>query len=329
VSLSRLALILSCTIPASADAWIALRYDPQRILFLFAEHGYNDPDSQSEKIAPAQAQYAGSWEITRLTPEQFGSLKLTQMAISDLKPGRLDLRLHERLELRITAGVSAEVEIEDFIHQATCSDHFIGALARVTRGADAYAATPLKYYVVGNWKQPATAWRDHSIRASSLEAAEKTQVEASLAGLLRSELPKAESSTPEWKAIDSGLARGEGVLAYDVQSVPVGANGDLARYVRAQWNIGGMPAFLLAAWMDSSSHVIHVDAFTARALRMPDFANYKLDRANLPRLMNVFDLDGVPAVMMTAEGLESFTLELRQYTAAGLKPMGIEYGYGC
>ena len=329
MSLSCLGLVALCAIPASADAWVALRYDDQRILFLFAEHGYNDPDPQSEKIAPAQAQYAGSWDITRLTPEQFGSLKLTRMAISDLKPGRLDLRLHEGLELRITAGVSAEVEIEDFIHQATCSDHFIGALARVTRGADAYAATALKYYVVGNWKQPAAAWPDHSIRASNLEAAGKTQVEASLAGLLRSELPKAESSTPEWKAIDRRLARGEGVLGYDVQSVPIGPNGDLASYIRAQWNIGGKPAFLLAAWMDSSFRVTHADAFTARALRMPDFASYKLDRGNLPKIMNVFDLDGFPSVMITAEGLESFTLVLQQYTPAGLKPTGIEYGYGC
>jgi len=321
-------LILVAASTAFADTWIAHRYDNQRVLFFFAELPMSQPAPAGEEIPPPQAQWGEAGKIVRLSEAQIRAMKLEQMQ-SGGTPTRVDLRLHERLTLRIAGGLTATVEIEEFVHQTTCSDGFIGALARVVGGADGYSATKLKYYVVGTWSDTPPAWKNTSIRKVDLDGSAKSTLEASLTAQLKAELPKTESGTPQWKAIDKALAAGEGALTYDVQSVPVGRGGEFVYFVRAQWTVRKRPAFLLSAWLTPSLEIQSVDAFMAGALRMPDFENYNLNLGSLARIVNVFEVNGSPAVLITAEGLESFSLDLIRYTNSGPKQTGVMWGYGC
>jgi hypothetical protein len=324
----KLALILIAASSAFADTWIAHRYDNQRVLFFFAELPMSQPVPAGDEIPPPQAQWGQAGKIVRLSEAQFRAMKLEQMATGGT-PTRLDLRLHERLALRITGALTATVEIEEFVHETTCSDGFIGALARVVSGAEGYSATKLKYYVVGAWNDTPAAWKTTSIRKMDLDASAKSTLEARLNAQLKAELPKAESDTPRWRAIDKELAAGDGALTFDVQSVPVGRTGEFVYFVRAQWTIRKRPAFLMAVWTTASFEIQSVDAFGGRALRMPDFAPYNLGVGSLPMIVNVFDVDGSPAVLITSEGMESFGLDLIRYTSSGPKQTGVMWGYGC
>jgi hypothetical protein len=304
---------------AFADAWIAHRVDDQRIVFFFAEaDGPADPPT--ETIHP-QAQYAG--DFSPLSEAKLRSMKLTQMMVGDNKPARLNLKLREQLSLRIAGGDTARVEIEQYVHEVTCSDHFIGAIARVIDNAPAFASTKQKYYVVGDLA-PAKPWASSAIRKADLD---NSKLEPLLNAQLKIELPKLESESAEWKRLDKALADGQGVLTYDIQSVPIAA--DTIYFIRAQWTIRNKPAFLLAIWVTPNFEVRGVDSFTAHAQRMPEFAGTQWSLNALPKLLNVFDFEGAPAILVTAEGLESFSIDIWKMTPAGPKSTGVLWGYGC
>ena len=305
---------------AFGDTWIAHRVDDQRVVFFFGEvSGPADPPPETMK---AQAQYAG--DFAQLTPAQMRTMKIEQLQTGANAPMRLDLRLHEQLSLRIAGADTAKVEIEEFVHEVSCSDHFIGAVARVTDGVAAFSASKLKYYIVGTWKDAPKVWGSAGIRKAEIE---KAKLEPILNQQLRAELRKIESKTAEWKRMDKALADGQGVLTYDVQSVPMG--NDVFYFVRAQWTVGARPAFLLAVWLNAAHEIRGVDAFYARAMRSPDFASYKLDLAWLPKILNTVDFEGSPAVLITAQGLESFSIELQKLTPEGFTQTGVMWGYGC
>jgi len=315
----RLAIFLQIASAAFADTWLAHRVDDQHVVFFFGEiSGPAQPPIQTSR---PQAQYAG--EFAQVTAVEKAGMKIQQLQTGANAPMRLDLRLHEQLSLRIAGSDTAKIEIDEFVRQVSCSNHFIGALARVVDGSGAFAASKQKYYIVGTWKDAPRTWPSAAIRKAELD---KTKMEAVLNEQLRGELPKIQSETPEWKRIDKALADGQGVLTYDVQSVQAGT--ETLYFVRAQWSIRHRPAFLLAVWLNSAYEVRGTDAFLSRALRNPEFEPYNLNLSSLPKILNTLDFEGSPAILITAIGLESFSIELQKLTPGGFKETGVMWGYG-
>src|ERR1700730_2566934 len=126
---------------AKSGAWVGHRYDDAHVLFYFTEstNDVNDP-ARGPAISPPLARYGGSGgPVSSLDPERFAGMTLNP-----------DLRLPivRRFELLLGGPATAQVEIERLAEQPTCSDNFIGAIARVVSNLDGYRGSRAKYYIV-------------------------------------------------------------------------------------------------------------------------------------------------------------------------------------
>jgi len=102
----------------------------------------------------------------------------------------------------------------------------------------------------------------------------------------------------EWLHADQGLARGEGILDYDVRAFRLTPDEVPRLFVRARWKLADAPVFLMTAWFkstrspaDAPTELLSADANWARALRDGQAPVSLGDRLDFQTILNEFDAD--------------------------------------
>jgi hypothetical protein len=310
-----------------SDQWVALRYDDQRVIFYFAANNTLVADPPfGVSVPPPVAKYRGGDGLRELSLQRLDKMKLEP---------NVRVRIEDRYELLLGGNRASQIEVEQLVELPTCTDTFIGAIARVTSG-DAFPTALEKYYVVRS--KPSEPLPDRVATVTAVRPAFDSQrLMANLTSRMQVDLkritathdpildaPERSAKLRRLKALDQRLADGAGALSYDVQSVRI--SGALRYYVKAQWTIGGSARFLMTAWVLPDLSIESANSSMTELLRMPEFENYNLSLTDLPKILNVFS-DGT--LLVTDEGYESFSISLYRYSEDGLKQTGVTFGYGC
>jgi hypothetical protein len=102
----------------------------------------------------------------------------------------------------------------------------------------------------------------------------------------------------EWLHADQGLARGEGMLDYDVRAFQLTPDGLPRLFVRARWKLADAPVFLMTAWFkanastaDAPLMLLSADASWSTALRNGEAPVSLGDRLDFVSILNEFDDD--------------------------------------
>jgi hypothetical protein len=309
------------------DQWVALRYDDQRVIFYFAANNTLVADQPlGVSVPPPVAKYRGGDGLRQLSLQRLDKMKLEP----DVR-----VRIGDRYELLLGGNRASQIEVEQLVELPTCTDTFIGAIARVT-GGDAFRMAQEKYYVVR--QKLGEPLPDRVATVTGVQSTFDSQrLAANLTSRMQVDLkritathdpildaPERSAKLRRLKALDQRLAAGAGALSYDVQSVRI--SGVLRYYVKAQWTIEGSARFLMTAWVLPDLSIESANSSMSELLRMPEFENYKLSLTDLPKILNVFS-DGT--LLMTDEGYESFSISLYRYSADGPQQTGVTFGYGC
>lgn len=142
----------------------------------------------------------------------------------------------------------------------------------------------------------------------------------------------------EWLHADQGLARGEGILDYDVRAFRLTPDGAPRLFVRARWTLADATAFLMTAWFeagpghpDTSPVLLWTDTTWSLALREGEAPVSVGDRLDFQSVLNEFDADhdgwaellihSVDARPPQPMQAASTTLAPYLYTDKGLVPM--------
>jgi hypothetical protein len=309
------------------DQWVALRYDDQRVIFYFAANNtlVTDPPL-GVSVPPPVAKYRGGDGLRQLSLQRLDKMKLEP---------NVRVRIEDRYELLLGGNRTSQIEVEQLVELPTCTDSFIGAIARVTSG-DAFRTAREKYYVVRSKPTeplPARVATVTEVRSTfdsqRLIANLTTRMQVDLKRIAAIhdpvlDAPERSAKLRRLKALDQRLADGAGLLTYDVQSVRI--SGALRYYVKAQWTIEGSARFLMTAWLLPDLSMESANSSMSELLRMPEFESYSLSLMDLPKILNVFS-DGT--LLLTEEGYESFSVSLYLYSPDGPKQTGVTFGYGC
>jgi hypothetical protein len=262
-------------------------------------------------------------------------LSLERLEKLKLEPN-IRVRIGDRYELVLGGNQTSQIEVERLVELPTCTDTFIGAIARVTRSDDVFRKARAKYYVARHKageplpdgvssltgaRPPLDAQRLEANLTSRMQV-DRKRISATRDPIL--DAPERSAMLRRLQAFDQRLARGAGVLSYDVQSVRI--SGTPRYYVKAQWTIEGSAHFLMTAWVLPDLSIESANSSMSELLRMPEFDQYKLSLKDLPKILNVFS-DGT--LLVTDEGYESFSISLYRYTPEGLRKTGVTFGYGC
>ena len=128
------------------------------------------------------------------------------------------------------------------------------------------------------------------------------------------------------------MQRGRGGLVYDLQSFRLASDGAPLHFVRAQWMVRGRQGFAASLWLrgEEPLEIVEANVRPASWLRMFEFQG-RVTREHLGLVLNVLDRnqDGWGEVIVAQGGYESLSLSVREYSAGGFRPTGIEYAYGC
>lgn len=308
------------------DAWVAGRYDTDHVVFLTDRPDEGGPESFQNAIPnPAATLFTGFYAIT---PDQAKKL--------NRKP--LSVNVGDTFTLLTEGGSSATVKVERLAVLSACGAPWIGAIAKVTDGADGFAKLRNKYYVVRKGKAaPAVADASTLVPGRlTLSAEDKSKLEAVLTAKMLAELPKvqkAASENPEyrkqWGAIDSKLARKEAALVTDVQTLKL-AGGRVRYFVKAFWTADKKPAFALTLFMTPQWEIDWSSFAESDRMRLVEFGGGdSFSMANLPLLLNVIDVEGAPHFLLFIQGFEDFVITLYRYGAKGPEATEVSYEQGC
>ncbi|MGH9540743.1 MAG: hypothetical protein ACRD2H_02535 [Terriglobales bacterium] len=132
-----------------------------------------------------------------------------------------------------------------------------------------------------------------------------------------------------WERRDRSLQAGAGVLSFQAQEIamPEGAR----FYARAKWTVGGVPAFLMSAWvaLDPQPRILFSDCHAARGMRIQEYGATPPDEGAIPQVLIVIGLEGGRVgVIRQVYGYESRWFMLSYYTDSGLIPTPVGFGDG-
>jgi hypothetical protein len=144
----------------------------------------------------------------------------------------------------------------------------------------------------------------------------------------------------EWLHADQAVARGEGILDYDVRAFRLTPDGIPRLFVRARWKLADATVFLMIAWFkkasspaDAPTELLSADANWARALRDGQAPISLGDRLDFQTILNEFDADqdgwaellvhsyGAHSYEATSSQSASTTIAPYLYTDKGLVPL--------
>jgi hypothetical protein len=99
-------------------------------------------------------------------------------------------------------------------------------------------------------------------------------------GETSSDLPigNARPRLQEWLRADQGLARGEGVLDYDIRAFRLTPDSVPRLFVRARWKLDGIPVFLMTAWFKSGKREFQKDSQKKEDLQQEDLGKEEVQK---------------------------------------------------
>jgi len=132
----------------------------------------------------------------------------------------------------------------------------------------------------------------------------------------------------EWIRADQGLARGEGVLDYDLRAFRLTPDGAPRLFVRARWTLANAPVFLMTSWFKAESSapqpvLLSADSSWSNSLREDEATGSLGDRLDFQSVLNEFDADhdGWAELLVHSNQGASTAISLYLYTDLGLVPM--------
>lgn len=204
------------------------------------------------------------------------------------------------LALGFLASVPAEHQAE---FTALASEYFLVRRAGVER-----ASPPVMAHIgeLSDWKSSPAIAKQIELQLNARMKEELAKIDAGLLanagspGATAAAVPvgDARPRLKEWLHADQGLARGEGILDYDVRAFRLTPDEVPRLFVRARWRLAGAPVFLMTGWFkkasfpaDAPTELLSSDANWARALRDGQAPVSLGDRLDFQTILNEFDAD--------------------------------------
>jgi len=349
---------------AAGPAFVAARYDATHVVFMVAtdteSRFSNSPLSRqsgsptriSAPVKPA-APLAG---LDELWEPDSHSLHFFPEIVQKTQPG-------ERWNLSRSAGSTIPVVIDRVVIAPTGCSLALGFLASVPSEHQVEFQAPSSDYflvrrVAVEPANPPVAAHIGELPDWKSSAAIGKQIEQQLNARMKDELAKidarllANAASPgatsaavpvgdarprlkEWLHADQGLARGEGMLDYDVRAFRLTPDEVPRLFVRARWRLADAPVFLMTAWFkgprspaDAPTELLSADPSWAGALRDGQAPVSLGDRLDFQTILNEFDADRDGWAELLVHSYEaqpaqspSTTIAPYLYTDKGLVPL--------
>ena len=344
---------------AAGPAFVAARYDATHVVFLVATDTEarfsNSPFSRRSGAptrisAPAKpvAPLAGLGELWEPDSQ---SLHFFPEIVQKTQPG-------EQWLLNLTSDSTVPVVIERPIIAPTGCSLGMGFLASVPSDQQAtFAAAAPEYFVVRrnaveSADPPVAAhiaglhdWKASPLLAQQIEQQLNQRMKQEVANIDARLLANANSpgeaagETPigsarphlkEWLHADQGLARGEGILDYDLRAFRLTPDGVPRLFVRARWKLAGAAVFLMTAWFkaDAPPVLLFADSSWSLALREGETSASLGDRLDFQTILNQFDADHdgwaellIHSYEPSSNQVPATAITLYAYSDAGLIPL--------
>ena len=312
---------------ASGPAFVAARYDATHVVFMVAtdtESRFpNSPFSRQSgnptRISVPAKPAAPLAGLDELWEPDSHSLHFFPEIVQGTKTG-------EQWKLNVSADSTIPVVIDRVVIAPTGCSLALGFLASVPPEHLAeFAAPSSEYFLVRRAAvEPASpavvahigelpGWKSSPSIAKQIEEQlnarmkeELAQIDARLIanaaspGATSAAVPvgDARPRLKEWLHADQGLARGEGILDYDVRAFRLTPDEVPRLFVRARWRLADSPAFLMTAWFKKASspadvptELLSADANWARDLRDGQAPVSLGDHLDFQTILNEFDAD--------------------------------------
>jgi hypothetical protein len=243
-------------------------------------------------------------------------------------------RAGDRYTILLGDGQSAEAVVEALVAVDTCSDVWMGARARITRGLDAYRASPAKQFLVSTKPVQVEAAQ---VTTTALSTAQRAAIERDLTRRMLAELPRVERESatsvdqkPKWRARGEKLRAGK--ARFEIEASGFRFAREDRWFVRARWTVDEAPAFLLWAIVRPGTLPVveQVDVTASRWLRTSEWGDTDtLSYELIDHVVGVFAFGGETWLLLFEPGLESYAYTLYRYAGGRIEPAGVQYATGC
>lgn len=341
---------------AAGPAFVAARYDQTHVVFVVATdtesrfsnsplRRFSGTPNKIPAAATSLAPLAGLHELWEPDPQ---SLHFFPAVVQKTQPGE---------QWFLSAGPDSTVPVtidRPVIAPLGCS-LALGFLASLPTDQSVTATAP-QYFVV---RRAAVESADQSVNSHIAElawkpsSAETKQIEQQLTPRMKQELAaidsrlRANAASPgatahdvflgpypnfkEWIHADKGLARGEGVLDYDIRAFHLTPDGKPRLFVRARWKLADTPVFLMTAWFKAAENkpaeeatqdpvLLFADSSWSLSMRQGEAAATLGDNLDFATILNEFDADhdGWAELLIHSYEGNSTAISLYLYTDLGL-----------
>jgi hypothetical protein len=343
---------------AAGPAFVAARYDATHVVFMVAtdteSRFSNSPLSRQSgrpiRISAPPKPAAPLAGLDELWEPDSHSLHFFPEIVQKTKPG-------EQWNLSVSANSTIPVVIDRVVIAPTGCSLALGFLASVpAEHQPAFTAASSEYFLVRRAAvEPANppvvahigelpGWKSSHVIAKQIEEQlnarmkeELAQIDARL--LANAASPGATSAAvpvgdarprlKEWLHADQGLARGEGILDYDVRAFRLTPDEIPRLFVRARWKLADATVFLMTAWFktasspaDAPTELLSADANWARALRDGQAPISLGDRLDFQTILNEFDADqdGWAELLVHSYDAHSYEATLSESASTTIAP---------
>jgi len=354
---------------AAGPAFVAARYDATHVVFMvtsdtesrFSNSSLSRQSGNPTRISAPRKPAAPLAGLDELWEPDSHSLHFFPEIVQETQPG-------EQWNLSISADVTIPVVIERVVIAPTGCSLAMGFLASVPAQHQADFTVPSsEYFLVRrvavepanppivahigklpDWKSSPAIAQQIELQLNARMKEELAKIDARL--IANSASPGATSASvpvgdarprlKEWLHADQGLARGEGILDYDVRAFRLTPDEVPRLFVRARWKLAEATVFLMTAWYkraqspaDASTELLSADSSWARALRDGQAPVSLGDRLDFQTILNEFDADadGWAELLVHSDDAHSYRATSSQgasttiapylYTDKGLVPL--------
>lgn len=339
---------------AAGPAFVAARYDQNHVVFIVA----TDTESRfpNSPLSRFSARPTGIPAAAHTSAPLAGLHELYEPDSHSLHffPAIMQNTLAEdQWILSAGANSTIPVSIERPVIAPTGCSLGLGFLASVPANSQsALGAIARDYFLIRRVPvepvNPPVSSHIGDIAGWKASAAAEKQIEQQLTARMQQELAamdahlRANANTPEasandyslanpnpsfkeWIHADKALARGNGVLDFDIHAYRLTPDAQPRLLVRARWKLANTPAFLMAAWFrqeapDSTPQLLSADASLSFSMRRGEAAASLGDTLDFVTVLNEFDADhdGWAELLIHSYDRSSATITPYLYTDLGL-----------
>jgi len=354
---------------AAGPAFVAARYDATHVVFMvatdtesrFSNSPLSRPSGSPTRISAPPTPAAPLAGLDELWEPDSHSLHFFPEIVQKTLPG-------ERWNLNFSANITIPVVIDRVVIAPIGCSLALGFLASVPPEHEAeFTAPSSEYFVVRRAAvEPANPplvahigelpeWKTSPAIAKQIEELLNARMKEELAKidarlLANAASPGATSAAvpvgdarprlKEWLHADQGLARGEGVLDYDIRAFRLTPDGVPRLFVRARWKLADATVFLMTVWFKADlfksagspanppTELLSADPSWARALRDGQAPVSLGDRLDFQTILNEFDADRDGWAELLVHSYEAQSSQIAStaiapylYTDKGLVPL--------